>query len=144
MVLVLTFVTLQAKTFEADWMLSIIVRNVVATYAIAGFWDWFLYISPLQVCFTVTPSVCLCIGTHLIGPILGQAPQVQNESSVPFHQPGVCTATDVSATAFNKLVGCVRCFMTPSIQQSLLFLLPSSKLECAICGQPEKSSSRRI
>ena len=29
------------------WMWPLVVRNVLATWCIAGFWDWFLYFSPL-------------------------------------------------------------------------------------------------
>jgi len=37
-----------AREWRLDWMMHIIVRNVVATLVICGFWDWFLYFSPLQ------------------------------------------------------------------------------------------------
>ena len=37
------------KDFTLDWMLLIVARNLVATWVICGFWDWFLYFSPLQV-----------------------------------------------------------------------------------------------
>ena len=37
------------KDFTLDWMLLIVARNLVATWIICGFWDWFLYFSPLQV-----------------------------------------------------------------------------------------------
>ena len=30
-----------------DWVAHIFLRNVVATLVICGFWDWFLYFSPL-------------------------------------------------------------------------------------------------
>jgi len=36
------------KTWSLDWMSHILIRNVVATLVICGFWDWFLYFSPLQ------------------------------------------------------------------------------------------------
>lgn len=38
----------RAKTFEWDWMLPIIFRNVLACWLIAGSWDWFLYFSPMK------------------------------------------------------------------------------------------------
>ena len=31
-----------------DWMLHILARNLLATWVICGFWDWFLYFSPIQ------------------------------------------------------------------------------------------------
>ena len=37
-----------AKHFSFDWMSHILIRNVLATLVICGFWDWFLYFSPLQ------------------------------------------------------------------------------------------------
>merc|ERR1712130_321037 len=37
------------KDFTMDWMLLIVARNLIATWLICGFWDWFLYFSPLQV-----------------------------------------------------------------------------------------------
>ena len=37
------------KDFSMDWMLLIVGRNLIATWIICGFWDWFLYFSPLQV-----------------------------------------------------------------------------------------------
>jgi len=37
-----------AAEFSVGWMSHILLRNVVATLLICGFWDWFLYFSPLQ------------------------------------------------------------------------------------------------
>ena len=37
------------KEFHLDWMALIVARNLIATWVICGFWDWFLYFSPLQV-----------------------------------------------------------------------------------------------
>lgn len=37
-----------AKTFELSWMKPIIIRDLVGTAIIAGFWDWLLYFSPLK------------------------------------------------------------------------------------------------
>merc|ERR1719419_188770 len=37
-----------AKTISLDWILPIIIRNLAATWLICGFWDWFLYFSPLK------------------------------------------------------------------------------------------------
>ena len=37
----------RAKEYDVQWMLPIVLRNVVATWLIAGLWDWFLYFSPL-------------------------------------------------------------------------------------------------
>jgi len=36
------------RVFSADWILLILGRNLVATWLICGFWDWFLYFSPLR------------------------------------------------------------------------------------------------
>ena len=49
------------KDFTMDWMLLIVARNLIATWVICGFWDWFLYFSPLQV---NCPSVHICIHVH--------------------------------------------------------------------------------
>lgn len=38
-----------ARVFDLSWVMPIVVRNTLATLAICGFWDWFLYFSPLQV-----------------------------------------------------------------------------------------------
>jgi lathosterol oxidase len=37
-----------AKEWSFDWMWPLVVRNVLATFLIAGFWDWFLYFSPIS------------------------------------------------------------------------------------------------
>lgn len=42
-----------ARVFDSGWMMPIVVRNTLATLAICGFWDWFLYFSPLQVTLPV-------------------------------------------------------------------------------------------
>eukprot|EP01065_Artemidia_motanka_P021102 TRINITY_DN2517_c0_g1_i2.p1 TRINITY_DN2517_c0_g1~~TRINITY_DN2517_c0_g1_i2.p1 ORF type:complete len:351 (+),score=87.24 TRINITY_DN2517_c0_g1_i2:55-1053(+) len=41
-----------AAELSSDWILPIVARNVAATWAIAGFWDWLLYFSPLKNKFT--------------------------------------------------------------------------------------------
>eukprot|EP00051_Salpingoeca_urceolata_P026491 m.477535 g.477535 ORF g.477535 m.477535 type:complete len:389 (-) comp20856_c0_seq1:247-1413(-) len=38
----------RAQTWSLSWMLPIVLRNLVATWLICGFWDWFLYFSPLK------------------------------------------------------------------------------------------------
>ena len=38
-----------AINYTPDWILPIFVRNLVGTLLICGFWDWFLYFSPLKV-----------------------------------------------------------------------------------------------
>jgi len=35
-------------TLSFDWMWPILARNLLATWLICGFWDWFLYFSPLK------------------------------------------------------------------------------------------------
>jgi len=37
-----------AKEFSPGWIFHILARNLLATWIICGFWDWFLYFSPLQ------------------------------------------------------------------------------------------------
>eukprot|EP01006_Ploeotia_vitrea_P003359 TRINITY_DN112490_c0_g1_i1.p1 TRINITY_DN112490_c0_g1~~TRINITY_DN112490_c0_g1_i1.p1 ORF type:complete len:353 (-),score=27.71 TRINITY_DN112490_c0_g1_i1:143-1177(-) len=37
-----------AKTLSWSWMWPIVARNLLATWIICGFWDWFLYFSPLK------------------------------------------------------------------------------------------------
>lgn len=37
-----------AAQFQADWVLHILARNILATWIICGFWDWFLYFGPLK------------------------------------------------------------------------------------------------
>ena len=41
----------EGKSFTISWMGPIIVRNIIGTIVICGFWDWFLYFSPLKVRF---------------------------------------------------------------------------------------------
>lgn len=38
----------RAKTWAWDWMWPILARNLLAAWTICGFWDWFLYFSPLK------------------------------------------------------------------------------------------------
>ena len=38
-----------AKDLKINWMGPIIARNLIGTVVICGFWDWFLYFSPLSV-----------------------------------------------------------------------------------------------
>lgn len=38
----------RAKTYELEWIVPIIARDLIATWLIAGMWDWFLYFSPLR------------------------------------------------------------------------------------------------
>ena len=55
------------KDFSMDWMLLIVGRNLIATWIICGFWDWFLYFSPLQVnCPSVHICICMTIICHMI------------------------------------------------------------------------------
>jgi len=37
-----------ARNYTADWILPIFARNLIGTLLICGFWDWFLYFSPLK------------------------------------------------------------------------------------------------
>ena len=37
-----------ARSISWEWMWPIFVRNIVGTWAICGFWDWFLYFSPFK------------------------------------------------------------------------------------------------
>ena len=39
---------ISAITLRLDWILPMLMRNVLACWAICGFWDWFLYLSPWQ------------------------------------------------------------------------------------------------
>lgn len=36
-----------AKEWAWDWMWPLLLRNLLATWLICGFWDWFLYYSPI-------------------------------------------------------------------------------------------------
>ena len=36
------------ETLHLSWIVPILIRNVLACWAICGFWDWFLYLSPWQ------------------------------------------------------------------------------------------------
>ena len=36
------------ETLQLNWIVPILTRNVLACWAICGFWDWFLYLSPWQ------------------------------------------------------------------------------------------------
>ena len=37
-----------ASTLSLSWMLPIVLRNVIGTWLICGFWDWWLYFGPLK------------------------------------------------------------------------------------------------
>ena len=37
-----------AKELKLSWMIPIIIRDLIATAVICGFWDWFLYFSPAK------------------------------------------------------------------------------------------------
>mmetsp|Transcript_119809 Transcript_119809/g.284669 ORF Transcript_119809/g.284669 Transcript_119809/m.284669 type:complete len:341 (-) Transcript_119809:44-1066(-) len=37
-----------AKEWSLAWMWPILMRNLLATWCICGFWDWFLYMSPMK------------------------------------------------------------------------------------------------
>jgi len=37
-----------AKELKLSWMMPIIIRDLIATAVICGFWDWFLYFSPAK------------------------------------------------------------------------------------------------
>ena len=38
----------RAATFSADWMWPIILRNIIGTWLICGFWDWWMYFGPAK------------------------------------------------------------------------------------------------
>ena len=38
----------EARVLEAGWMGRIVIRNLVFTWVVCGFWDWFLYFSPIK------------------------------------------------------------------------------------------------
>ena len=38
----------QASTLSLTWMLPIVLRNIIGTWLICGFWDWWLYFGPLK------------------------------------------------------------------------------------------------
>ncbi len=42
------FLCFAGKHLELEWMLPILVRNTIVTLVTCGFWDWFLYYSPLK------------------------------------------------------------------------------------------------
>eukprot|EP00438_Fugacium_kawagutii_P014725 Skav202449 [mRNA] locus=scaffold149:47400:50961:+ [translate_table: standard] len=37
-----------ASVWSFQWMWPILLRNLLATWIICGFWDWFLYLSPMK------------------------------------------------------------------------------------------------
>jgi len=37
-----------AATWSVEWMWPLLFRNIAATWLICGFWDWFLYFSPIS------------------------------------------------------------------------------------------------
>jgi hypothetical protein len=41
----------RASNLSSSWMLPIILRNVLGTWLICGFWDWWLYFGPLRAKF---------------------------------------------------------------------------------------------
>jgi len=38
----------KGETLHLNWIVPILIRNVLACWGICGFWDWFLYLSPWQ------------------------------------------------------------------------------------------------
>jgi len=38
----------RASEYSWSWIWPIVARNVIATWVICGFWDWFLYFGPLK------------------------------------------------------------------------------------------------
>merc|ERR1711992_337953 len=38
----------RGATLQINWILPMLIRNVLACWIICGFWDWFLYLSPWQ------------------------------------------------------------------------------------------------
>ena len=61
-----------AKEWSFEWMWPILLRNVLATFLIAGFWDWFLYFSP------VAPS----LAPYKINPIYPGLRQIKHDAFV--------------------------------------------------------------
>ena len=41
-------ISFSGETLQLSWIVPILLRNVLACWAICGFWDWFLYLSPWQ------------------------------------------------------------------------------------------------
>jgi hypothetical protein len=41
----------RAATWDIEWMLPILVRNILGCWLICAFWDWILYYSPLAPAF---------------------------------------------------------------------------------------------
>lgn len=41
----------RAKEWDVEWMWPILLRNLMGTWLICGFWDWILYFSPLAQTF---------------------------------------------------------------------------------------------
>lgn len=37
-----------ASSLSSDWIVPILVRNLLGTWLMCGFWDWFLYFSPMK------------------------------------------------------------------------------------------------
>ena len=88
------------KDFTLDWMLLIVARNLLATWLICGFWDWFLYFSPLQVrggfslrttkyVFNVRFQKLFQIFSEceISKTLPGKAGKIQDEPPVPLFQP---------------------------------------------------------
>ena len=62
--------------FQLSWMMPIIIRNIVATLVICGFWDWFLYFSPLSAKVRLKPG-CIMFHCNILGHKLSQILSIQ-------------------------------------------------------------------
>ena len=71
-----------------DWVAHIFLRNVVATLAICGFWDWFLYFSPLAA----------KLHKYKINPVYPSMRQIRHDAGVT-----------VSASCFAAMIEVILC-----------------------------------
>jgi len=77
-----------AKEWRLDWVGHIFLRNVVATLAICGFWDWFLYFSPLAA----------KLHKYKINPVYPSMRQIKHDAGVT-----------VSASCFAAMIEVILC-----------------------------------
>ena len=76
------------QEWQLDWVAHIFLRNVVATLAICGFWDWFLYFSPLAA----------KLHKYKINPVYPSMRQIRHDAGVT-----------VSASCFAAMIEVILC-----------------------------------
>ena len=90
-----------------DWVAHIFLRNVVATLVICGFWDWFLYFSPLA----------SKLHKYKINPVYPSMRQIKHDAGVT-----------VSASCFAAIIEVILCHCWATGRLSLVSSLSEAPI----------------